>query len=142
MASRLTLLTLLLLLLAGDRASSNPNATSSSSWDPESLQEGSEGKIAVPDNSKMLFIESILEASSLPTTNSTTNSTTKITANTTDEPTTQPTTQPTAQPTIQPIQPTTQLPTDSPTQPTTGYAVNHGEIGDSIFFFLFLSFFL
>ncbi|XP_011818806.1 PREDICTED: plasma protease C1 inhibitor isoform X1 [Colobus angolensis palliatus] len=110
MASRLTLLTLL--LLAGDRASSNPNATSSSSWDPESLQEGSEGKIAVPDNSKMLFIESILEASSLPTTNSTTNSTTKITANTTDEPTTQPT--------IQPIQPTTQLPTDSPTQPTTG----------------------
>uniref|UniRef100_A0A2K6A6Y3 Serpin family G member 1 n=1 Tax=Mandrillus leucophaeus TaxID=9568 RepID=A0A2K6A6Y3_MANLE len=116
MASRLTLLTLLLLLLAGDRASSNPNATSSSSWDPESLQEGSEGKIAVANNSKMLFIESILEASSLPTTNSTTNSSTKITANTTDEPTTQPTTQPT----IQPIQPTTQLPTDSPTQPTTG----------------------
>nr|CAH93078.1 hypothetical protein [Pongo abelii] len=39
MASRLTLLTLLLLLLAGDRASSNPNATSSSSRDPESLQD-------------------------------------------------------------------------------------------------------
>uniref|UniRef100_A0A087WUD9 Serpin family G member 1 n=1 Tax=Homo sapiens TaxID=9606 RepID=A0A087WUD9_HUMAN len=120
MASRLTLLTLLLLLLAGDRASSNPNATSSSSQDPESLQDRGEGKVATTVISKMLFVEPILEVSSLPTTNSTTNSATKITANTTDEPTTQPTTEPTTQPTIQPTQPTTQLPTDSPTQPTTG----------------------
>uniref|UniRef100_A0A2K6BC47 Serpin family G member 1 n=1 Tax=Macaca nemestrina TaxID=9545 RepID=A0A2K6BC47_MACNE len=110
MASRLTLLTLLLLLLAGDRASSNPNATSSSSWDPESLQEGSEGKIAVANNSKMLFIESILEA----------------TTNTTDEshhPTHHPTTaqpHPPRQPTIQ-AHPS-QLPAapQIPTQPTTG----------------------
>ncbi|PNI44878.1 SERPING1 isoform 4 [Pan troglodytes] len=116
MASRLTLLTLLLLLLAGDRASSNPNATSSSSQDPESLQDRGEGKVATTVISKMLLVEPILEVSSLPTTNSTTNSATKITANTTDEPTIQPTTQPT----IQPTQPTTQLPTDSPTQPTTG----------------------
>ncbi|PNJ68148.1 SERPING1 isoform 1 [Pongo abelii] len=120
MASRLTLLTLLLLLLAGDRASSNPNATSSSSRDPESLQDRGEGKIATTVISKMLFVEPVLEVSSLPTTNSTTNSATKITANTTDEPTTQPTIQPTTQPTIQPTQPTTQLPTDSPTQPITG----------------------
>ncbi|XP_055153111.1 plasma protease C1 inhibitor isoform X3 [Symphalangus syndactylus] len=112
MASRLTLLTLLLLLLAGDRASSNPDATSSSSRDPESLRDRGEEKIATTDVSKMLFVEPVLEVSSLPTTNSTTNSATKITANTTDEPTTQPT--------IQPTQPTTQLPTDSPTQPTTG----------------------
>ncbi|XP_012353518.1 plasma protease C1 inhibitor isoform X1 [Nomascus leucogenys] len=112
MASRLTLLTLLLLLLAGVRASSNPDATSSSSRDPESLRDRGEEKIATTDVSKMLFVEPVLEVSSLPTTNSTTNSATKITANTTDEPTTQPT--------IQPTQPTTQLPTDSPTQPTTG----------------------
>uniref|UniRef100_A0A8I3XCR5 Serpin family G member 1 n=1 Tax=Callithrix jacchus TaxID=9483 RepID=A0A8I3XCR5_CALJA len=127
MASRLTLLTLLLLLAGGtvahrknetqllepqDTASSNQTAASSSSRDPESSQGRNEGKNTMADNPKSLLIEPILATSGLPTTNSTTNSATKITANTTDEPTTEPTPQPT--------QSTTQLPTDSPTQPTTG----------------------
>ncbi|KAL2806077.1 plasma protease C1 inhibitor precursor [Daubentonia madagascariensis] len=102
MASGLTLLTLLLLLLAGDGASSNPNA--SSSRDPKSLQGESEGNVVEGDRRKILTVQHVEESSTLlPTTNSTTNSATKLTASTTDEPTAQPTTQP---------------PTDPPTQPT------------------------
>ncbi|KAM4846904.1 plasma protease C1 inhibitor [Thomomys bottae] len=120
MASRLTPLTLLLLwlLLAGDKASSNPNATSHSSRDPESTQEKSDGIILERNASQRLsalLTQHNMENSTQPTTDSTTTSTTdlstEITADTTTEPTKQSFTQYT--------QPTTQLPTDSPSQPTT-----------------------
>uniref|UniRef100_A0A8D2D6B1 Plasma protease C1 inhibitor n=1 Tax=Sciurus vulgaris TaxID=55149 RepID=A0A8D2D6B1_SCIVU len=109
MASRLTPLTLLLLLLAGDRASSNPDAISHNSEDPESLQEESKGIILEGDVPSSLPTQHIAESSTWPTANLTTNSFTILTANTTSESTTQAFTQHT--------QPTTQLPTQPPTEP-------------------------
>uniref|UniRef100_A0A8C8Z0Z8 Plasma protease C1 inhibitor n=1 Tax=Prolemur simus TaxID=1328070 RepID=A0A8C8Z0Z8_PROSS len=113
MASGLTPLTLLLLLLlAGflepqNGASSNPNTASSSSRDPKSLQGKSQGNVVEGDSPEIPTIQHV-EESSLPTTNpatnATTNSATQVTASTADEPTTQP---------------TTQSLTDPPTQPTS-----------------------
>lgn len=112
MASRLTPLTLLLLLLAGDRASSNPNATSPSAEDPDNPQEKSEPIISEEEVPTSLTTQHIAESSTWPTANLTTNSSTTgsstvLTANTTSESTTHP------------PHPTTQLPTDPPTQPPT-----------------------
>lgn len=131
MASRLTPLTLLLLLLlAGARASSNLNGTSNSSMDPESLPGESKGNTSeeskgntseegnprnVPiqhsvESPKNLSTQHTVDSSTMPTTNSTilTTNSTILTANTTLPPTSQFCNQSTTEP----IQPTT--------QPTTG----------------------
>ncbi|XP_053417431.1 plasma protease C1 inhibitor [Nycticebus coucang] len=121
MASGLTPLTLLLLLLlAGDGYFSNPNAASSSSRDPKSLQEESEGNIVERDNPNTLTTLHVEESSTLPKTNPATSSATVIMAGTTDQPTTLPTTQPPTEPPTQPpTEPPTQPPTEPPTQPPT-----------------------
>ncbi|MCP6508389.1 hypothetical protein NL478_26870, partial [Klebsiella pneumoniae] len=81
MASRLTPLTLLLfLLLAGDRASPDPEATSPSPKDPLSSQEESEG-IFPEDEAQTQHTKPTVESSTWPTT--------KITNDTTDELSTQ-----------------------------------------------------
>lgn len=103
MASRLTPLTLLLLLLAGDRASSNPNATSHSAKEPESLPEEREGIVLEEDVPSSLHTEPIVESSTWPTANLTSSSTI-LTANATNESTTQHT-QPTTQPPTEPFCP-------------------------------------
>lgn len=120
MASRLTPLTLLLLLLAGDGASSKLDVTGHGFRDSESPEGGSKGHTLEGSISKNLSSQHIKESSLTKnsTTNSTTNSTisttTKRTANSTTEHTTQPSTQPTSQLTIRPTtQPTTQ-PTTEP----------------------------
>ncbi|XP_040859931.1 plasma protease C1 inhibitor [Ochotona curzoniae] len=105
MASRLTPLTLLLLLLAGDRAFSDPDAVSPSSGDPADLQGENNVNIWEPDTSMWTPTQPNGETSALPTSSS---------AN--ERPTDEPSTQPFSQHT----QPTTQLPTDFPTQPTAG----------------------
>ncbi|XP_076972333.1 plasma protease C1 inhibitor [Tamandua tetradactyla] len=99
MASRLTPLTLLLLfLLAGDGAFSNPSGTNYSSMDPESLEGGSKENISEGDIPQSLSIPNSTDSSNLLTTNSTS----QIIANTTAECTTQPTTQPSTVPATQP----------------------------------------
>ncbi|XP_042532260.1 plasma protease C1 inhibitor [Dipodomys spectabilis] len=124
MASRLTRLTLLLLwlLLAEDRASSIPNATSQSPKDAESTQEENDGILLernVFQSLPTLATQHITESSTGPTTEqpttdststSTTDSATEITADTTIEPTNQSFTPYT--------QPTTPSPPPSPSQPT------------------------
>ncbi|XP_045873148.1 plasma protease C1 inhibitor [Meles meles] len=98
MASTLTPLTLLLLLLlAGVRASSNLNVTSPSST-AESWREESEGQILEGEITKNPPTEHTVRSSTLSTINSTI-----VTANTTLIPTTEPFIHSTAQP----IQPTT-----------------------------------
>nr|XP_030720232.1 plasma protease C1 inhibitor isoform X2 [Globicephala melas] len=98
MASRLTPLTLLLLLLAGDRASSN--LIGISPVDPESLQGGeSEGDIPKGDIPNNVSIKDTEGSSTLLKTN--------LTIETVN------TTQPFNQSTTQPIQPTTQATTKS-----------------------------
>ncbi|XP_014648333.1 PREDICTED: plasma protease C1 inhibitor [Ceratotherium simum simum] len=115
MASGLTPLTLLLLLLlAGDRASSNPNGTSHSSTDPESLQGESKGDILEGnvlegdvlerdvlegESPKKVPVQEEVEVGS-PTSLET--EATSITANTTLEPTTQLCIQSTTEPTTEP----------------------------------------
>ncbi|XP_012977610.1 plasma protease C1 inhibitor [Mesocricetus auratus] len=96
MASRLTPLTLLLLLLAGDRAFSD---TSHSTQDPLVTQEESRDIFPERDD-PWSPIKHTVQSSTGPTTNAST----KSTANTT-------------QSFIQPSQPTAQQPMDSPSQP-------------------------
>ncbi|XP_037378132.1 plasma protease C1 inhibitor isoform X2 [Talpa occidentalis] len=95
MASRLTPLTLLLLLLAGDSVCSIENGTLHSTMDPESIQEESQGDILRDDNPENVSI-------SHPEASFQTNSTILTTSNTSFEASTEPTTQfnlTTAQPT-------------------------------------------
>uniref|UniRef100_A0A9L0QX61 Serpin family G member 1 n=1 Tax=Equus caballus TaxID=9796 RepID=A0A9L0QX61_HORSE len=96
MASRLTPLTLLLLLLlAGHRAASNPDDSNHSFTDPESLQGESKGDIldilkgTVP---KTVSIQDTVSSSTLPETKET-NTTVSATLGSTTQPTTQPTTE-------------------------------------------------
>lgn len=97
MASRLTPLTLLLLLLlAGVRASSNVNVTSPDSK-AESWQEESEGQILEGEITTTLPTEHTVGSSTLSTTSST-----SVTTSATLGPTTEPSTQST----VQPIPPT------------------------------------
>lgn len=105
MASRLIRLTLLLLLLllAGDRASSNLNGTSYSPMDPENLPAESKGSISEKEIPKNQSVQHTVGSSPMPTTKSTI-----LRANTTLQTTSQPC-----------IQSTTQL-TQPTTQPTTG----------------------
>ncbi|XP_019479837.1 PREDICTED: plasma protease C1 inhibitor isoform X2 [Hipposideros armiger] len=104
MASRLTPLTpLLLLLLAGATASSNLNGTSNSSTDPEEFWPGESQDTSEEGSPRNLPTQHTVGSSNMPTTNSTT-----LRANSTLPPTFQSCTQPTTQP----IQPTS--------QPTTG----------------------
>nr|KAF6325657.1 serpin family G member 1 [Myotis myotis] len=119
MASRLTPLTLLLLLLlAGDRASSNPNGTSLSLTDSKNqmdeINENSSEKVdEINENSsekeipEIQSIQPTMGPSTMPTTNSTI-----LRANSTRPPTSQPC----FQSTTQPIDPTT-LPTTGPPCP-------------------------
>ncbi|KAH0508812.1 Plasma protease C1 inhibitor [Microtus ochrogaster] len=94
MASRLTPLILLLLLLAGDRAFSDSEAASQSIQDPLVTQEESED--IVPERDGPWSSSKHTEQSTWPTTNAPTKNTTDTTQNT---------------------QPMAQLPTDSPSQP-------------------------
>lgn len=106
MASRLTPLTLLLLLLAGDRTFSNPSASSPSPRDPESLQKQSTVNIWEEDSPTSTSTQHITEPSAWPETTSAT----ERAEDTTNEPSTQPFSQDT--------QPTTPFPTDFLTEPT------------------------
>lgn len=106
MASRLTPLTLLLLLLAGDRTFSNPSASSPSPRDPESLQKQSTVNIWEEDSPTSTSTQHITESSTWPETISAT----ERAEDTTNEPSTQPFSQHTP--------PTTQFPTDFLTEPT------------------------
>uniref|UniRef100_G1SCJ8 Serpin family G member 1 n=1 Tax=Oryctolagus cuniculus TaxID=9986 RepID=G1SCJ8_RABIT len=106
MASRLTPLTLLLLLLAGDGTFSNPGASSPSPRDPESLQKKSTVNIWEEDSPTNPSTQHIMESSTWPVTNSAT----ERAEDTTNEPS--------AQPFSQHTQPTTLLPTDFLTEPT------------------------
>ncbi|XP_057611173.1 plasma protease C1 inhibitor [Chionomys nivalis] len=94
MASRLTPLTLLLLLLAGDRAFSDSEAASQSIQDPLVTQE--ENEDIVPERDGPWSSSKHTVQSTWPTTNAPTKTTTDTTQNT---------------------QPMAQLPTDSPSQP-------------------------
>ncbi|XP_041495718.1 plasma protease C1 inhibitor [Microtus oregoni] len=94
MASRLTPLILLLLLLAGDRAFSDSEAASQSIQDPLVTQEESED--IVPERDGPWSLSKHTVQSTWPTTNAPTKNTTDTTQNT---------------------QPMAQLPTDSPSQP-------------------------
>ncbi|KAF6334227.1 serpin family G member 1 [Rhinolophus ferrumequinum] len=132
MASRLTPLTLLLLLLAGARASSNLNGTSNSSMDPESLPGESKGNPSEEGNPRNVPIEHSVESpKNLPTQHTvevtlknlpiqhTVNSTTMPTTNSTiltANTTVPPTSQSCLQSTTEPIQPTIQ-PTIGPPCP-------------------------
>lgn len=104
MASRLTPLTLLLLLLAGDRAFSDSEATSHSSQDPLLAQEGSRDSIPERDGS-WSPTEHAGQSSTWPQTTVST----KISNDTVD--------QVANKSFIQDVQPAAQLPTDSPSQP-------------------------
>ncbi|XP_059116809.1 plasma protease C1 inhibitor [Peromyscus eremicus] len=100
MASRLTPLTLLLLLLAGDRAFSDLESTSHSTQDPLVTQEAINEVFPEKDES-LNPTEHTVQSSTWPTTNVPT----KDTADTT-------------QAFLKHTQPAEQLPTDSPSQPT------------------------
>ncbi|XP_036040878.1 plasma protease C1 inhibitor [Onychomys torridus] len=100
MASRLTPLTLLLLLLAGDGAFSDPETTSHSTQDPLVAQEAI-NEVFLEKDDPLNPTEHTVQSSTWPTTNVPT----KDTADTT-------------QAFIEHTQPAEQLPTDSPSQPT------------------------
>ncbi|EPQ19277.1 Plasma protease C1 inhibitor [Myotis brandtii] len=108
MASRLTPLTLLLLLLlAGDRASSNPNGTSLSLTDSKNQMDEINENISEKEIPEIQSTQPTVDSSTMPTTNSTI-----LRANSTLHPTSQPC----SQSTTQPIDPTT-LPTTGPPCP-------------------------
>nr|XP_045012325.1 plasma protease C1 inhibitor isoform X2 [Jaculus jaculus]XP_045012331.1 plasma protease C1 inhibitor isoform X2 [Jaculus jaculus] len=106
MASRLTSLTLLLLLLAGDRASSDPNATSHSTEDPESTHGKSKAIFLEGNATRNLLTEHMVKSSTWPTTDEAT----KVTSNITDQP------KPAAQPSTQHTQTTSKYLTNFLTQ--------------------------
>lgn len=124
MASRLTPLTLLLLLLAGDRTSSSLNGISRNTKDPKTLPGEIKENISEEEISENLPTQYTVGSSAMPTTNSAI-----LRANTTTQPI-QPTTAPTTvgssnstnstilrtSTTTQPIQPTT-TPTTGPLCP-------------------------
>uniref|UniRef100_A0A667HJQ6 Serpin family G member 1 n=1 Tax=Lynx canadensis TaxID=61383 RepID=A0A667HJQ6_LYNCA len=122
MASRLTSLTLLLLLLAGVRAFSDPSVPSQSST-AESRQGESEEHILEGEIPKDVSIQHTEDSSTLLKTSSTVE-TTNTAFESTRQPfiqsTTQPTTEPTTKPTTKPTtEPTTEPTTKPTTEPTT-----------------------